>query len=251
MLQSRDILASILAQALPSKDRPAQAGKVWVNDASWATPAHWVQTRVTQIELLGRKDVPKGVQQRLRISVRGEHAVAVGDMLLFEGEPIGVVGRVANEMPRAADVIVPRNIGDRLGARPGDTIELEIGKAVQRGADVVQARAMGTYSLISKQPLGNYEPGQKVSVTDRLAAGTRVRCKCRRVDQPEVRRPEQPQHPEKTLGGRHTRSHRDPGARRVRKFTGAAKRTDGAGSECDPRRHHARRRSHRQPGIGK
>jgi len=76
----------------------------------------------------------------LRISVRAEWELAVGDMLLVEGKPIGIVGRMSHEMPRAADLIVPRTIGAQLGAQPGDTIELEVAKAVQRGADVVQAR---------------------------------------------------------------------------------------------------------------
>jgi hypothetical protein len=63
LLRPKDILASVLSTAIPNADRPPYKGKVWVNDASWETPANWVQTRVTHIQLFGGKDVPKGVRQ--------------------------------------------------------------------------------------------------------------------------------------------------------------------------------------------
>jgi hypothetical protein len=124
--------------------------------------------RHTQEEL--RKEARKGLLELIQITLRAEDDLAVGDLLTADGTLLGVVGQLVadDEMPRAGDwpvdLVLPAAVGARLGLGEGERRSLAVGRTKESGADALQARSMGGYSLISLQPLGNGpEPGQRVS----------------------------------------------------------------------------------------
>src|SRR5262249_40870368 len=146
----------------------------WARDNSWRAPPSWEGGRVTNVELLGRaelrKSAPRDVSQRVRVAVRVEHELAVGDLLLFRGQIIGLLSRFVadGDMPRDADgepvdLVVSRAVGERLGWRAGDILHVPVGRDAEPASHVVQARAIGVYSLISQRPLNSPGPGQLVS----------------------------------------------------------------------------------------
>jgi hypothetical protein len=170
-----DVLASVLGSVLPSEQRPQHEGKTWVRDESWTAPRTWHGTQVTKVELLGGDDQPKkkqsGVYERVRIVVRGEHDLAIGDLLLAGESPLGVVSHLVadSEMPlapdgKAVDLLLPPAVGKRHGWEPGETITVSAGKAEEPAGQAVESRAVGPYSLITEQPLARcLHPGQLVS----------------------------------------------------------------------------------------
>lgn len=173
VLQRDDILASVLKTVLRREGRPARPGKCWVTDDSWTAPTEWEGATVTEAQILRRhqfgSDVPTGVWQRLRITVRAEHELAVGDILFFERKPLAVLSRFVPdaEMPthdnKRVDLTLPRAVGQQLGLRTGEPLRLSVGKSLERASDAVQARSMELYSLITKEPLLNSPcPAQRV-----------------------------------------------------------------------------------------
>ena len=105
----------------------------------------------------------------MRVAIRAEHELAAGDVLLFRRRPLGLLARFIadDEMPRCGnrrvDLLLPRRVGGEVGLMPGNSAELVLGKAFEFGSQVIQARAMEAYSLITKQPLLNTPyPGQVV-----------------------------------------------------------------------------------------
>jgi hypothetical protein len=113
------------------------------------------------------------VLERVRIVLRTERELAIGDALLVDDTPLGIVARFVpdSEMPRnpngeAADLIIPAAVGSRFGLRANEIALLAISKGDERGDEALKARSMELYSLISLQPLGRwYGPGQRINVS--------------------------------------------------------------------------------------
>lgn len=164
-LEVSDVLASVLRTALPKRGQRRQEGKCRVVNDSWQAPPEWAGADVADVQLRGRshlgKEVPRTVSARVRVAVRAEHVLAVGDVLLFRHQPLGVLAQlIADEkMPRygdrQVDLIVPKRMGADLGMAAGGARQLMLGKAYPPASQAIQARAMEHYSLISKQPLLN------------------------------------------------------------------------------------------------
>jgi hypothetical protein len=173
VVKSREVLVSVVEARAPRKDQPEAASPQEMRDGSWHVPEGWDGARVvsvqrqTQQEL--RKASRKGLLEHIQITLRAEDDLAVGDVLTADGTLLGVVGQLVadGEMPRAGDwpvdLVLPAAVGARLGLGEGERRSLAVGRAKESGADALQARSMGAYSLISLQPLGNGpEPGQAV-----------------------------------------------------------------------------------------
>ena len=171
VLQKGEILASVLRSALPKRGRRTQPGKCWVVNDSWDAPPTWEGALVTKVQILRRPDLDRSVSrtvtERVRIAVRAEHELTAGDVLLFQRRPLGLLARFVadEEMPldgnRRVDLLLPKRISAEVGLPAGDSAQLMLGKSFETGPQVVQARAMEMYSLITKQPLLNTRcPGQ-------------------------------------------------------------------------------------------
>ena len=95
VLQERDVLASAL-RASTRNDLPAQTGKCRARDYSWETPCKWLGARVIKAHILSRSELSKKdsptVYQRVQIAVHAERQLAVGDVLSWQGQTVGVDG---------------------------------------------------------------------------------------------------------------------------------------------------------------
>jgi hypothetical protein len=174
VLHQGDLLASVLKTALPQKGRRSQPGKCWAVDNSWSVPPRWEGARVTDVRVLPRSELPgetpENVVSRVWITIRAEHVLGLGDVLLYRRQPIGILARFLpdDDMPRhgnrCLDLILPQGMADKLELATGECKELLLGKSFEPGTQAMQARAMEVYSLITKQPLLDTPcPGQVVS----------------------------------------------------------------------------------------
>jgi hypothetical protein len=169
-----EVLASVVVAAPPPPDRREPTpGMQWVCDGSERVPAGWEGARVVAVQRQTRKELgkaaPKGLLERVGVTLCAEDDLAIGDVLLAGSVPLGVVGRLVPDeaMPRAGDrpvdLVLPAEAAKQLGLAEGVVRGLAIGRARERGADALQARGVGAYSLVSLRPLGNTpEPGQCV-----------------------------------------------------------------------------------------
>lgn len=175
-VSANEVLASILIADLRSKIhgriRPAR-GMQWVEDRTWRVPAGWEDSIVITVRRLQRKELgrraPRGLWERIEITLRAERALQIGDVLLIADRPL-VVSSLINESHRdtqgnEADVIVSLETAIELGLSRDRVAQRAVGKSDQRAVDVLSARNIGPYSLISNAPLGRkpYE-GQSITV---------------------------------------------------------------------------------------
>jgi hypothetical protein len=168
------ILASVVVAVPPRPGCPEpEAGMQWVRDGSFLVPIGSEGARVTAVERRTRKELgraaPPKLVERIIVTLRGEYDLAAGDVLLADGVPLGVVGRLVPDEAmrrvgdRHVDLVVPAAAGARLGLAGGAVRGVAVGRAAERGAAACQARSMEWYSLISLQPLGKSPaPGQLV-----------------------------------------------------------------------------------------
>lgn len=163
------VLASILLVDNLFPKNKTSRGKQWVRDGSARVPPGWQGARVTSVARrtwreLGR-GAPRGLAERIEISLRVERPLEVGDVLLVEDLPITVSGFAPDEqMPSdhqgaVADLVVSREQASRFGISAERFRRLPVGKGAERAADVLSARNVGPYSLISLRPLHKWPCG--------------------------------------------------------------------------------------------
>jgi hypothetical protein len=173
VVHTGDVLASIVDVPQARPGRPAGApGMQDVRDFSEIVPPEWDGARVEAVRHLARgelgRDVPRTVLERIQVDLRVERDLAVGDVLLVESAPLGVVAGILDDAEMAnagqvADVVAPPSMGRRLGLTTAIT-SVKVGKAAERAVDVLRARSMEVYSLISLQPLArSLAPGQAIT----------------------------------------------------------------------------------------
>jgi hypothetical protein len=173
VVESGEVLVSVVEVRAPRKDQPEMASPEEMRDCSRQVPDGWDGARVvsvqrhTQQEL--RDEARKGLLEHIQVTLRAEDDLAVGDVLMADGTLLGVVGQLVadDEMPRAGDwpvdLVLPAAVGARLGLGEGERRSLAVGRAKKSGANALQARRMGSYSLITLRPLGQGpQPGQRV-----------------------------------------------------------------------------------------
>jgi hypothetical protein len=159
-VKAGDVLVGLVAVARTRQ--PTKAGMQWVRDASRTVPPGWDGAIVeSSLRLSSRLDDGSDeclAAGQVKVELRVEHDLAIGDVLSVRERVLGIVARFVpdDETPRrdgvAADIVVPLATAEPLGLMEG-MHELEIGKADDLGQFNVQARADGPHSLITQQPL--------------------------------------------------------------------------------------------------
>jgi hypothetical protein len=162
------LISAVLVLPEGEAGRRPMAGMELVRDRSDRVPEGWEGARVAAVRRQGRntrgRAAARGPQDHVEITLRAERDLAVGDLLLAGPTPLGVVARFVPDGAALADVVVSAAVGRRLGLQAGTGRQLRVGKAVEGGADVLESRATGPYSLITCWPLrGGRCPGQQVT----------------------------------------------------------------------------------------
>lgn len=164
------VLASIVVADLRLRKRGApkpDADMQWVEDRSWRVPSGWGDAVVAVAACLTGRELgkrpPRGLSARLEISLRAERALEVGDVLLIDEEALAVTRFVdaspTDALGHRADLLVPADVAARLNISAERFARCAVSKCAERAADVLAARAMGPYSLITQAPLGRQPYG--------------------------------------------------------------------------------------------
>jgi hypothetical protein len=152
------LISAVLAVPEGEGGRRPAPGMELVRDRSERVPEGWEGARVVAVLEEGRRTrgraAARGPQHHVQITLRAERDLAVGDLLLCGETALGVVARFVPDADAVADVMVSPGVGRHLGLQPGAGQQLAVGKAAEGGAVVLQARATGLYSLITRWPLG-------------------------------------------------------------------------------------------------
>ena len=163
VVKADDVLASILAVVTSLWGQPKpQPGMERVRDDSLTVPDGWTDARIVRVEQLSRRQlgrpIPRGLIGKVRITLRLEHDLSVGDLLLAEQ---GCLGVVAGFGQGSVDVQVGVAVGKRLGIAPGQVQRIKVAKGESLARWSVRARGTGPYSLITQKPLNRY--AEKIS----------------------------------------------------------------------------------------
>jgi hypothetical protein len=155
-----DTLVSIVVISGPKKN-----GKAPIRDISWTVPLDWDHSEVLDARFESstgrRREFPRGVLEKLLVTLRRTIPFCVGDSLSIEGVTFATNGTLLNDkMPcdscgTPADVVVPLNIAQKLGLGVGDVRECDLKRTGTPVADQLNARATGRYSLITMMPQGS------------------------------------------------------------------------------------------------
>src|SRR5262249_25227709 len=146
VLKDGDVVISLLRRLRPSKNKRAHEGKWWVQDDSLRATSEWQGAIVTSAEMdsggISEDDAELPTEApRVRIAVRAEHDLAIGDLLLYRQEALGLVVRFLPEaeMPQQngqpVDLILPRIMAERLRIEPGSIVALGVQKGSKLAAD--------------------------------------------------------------------------------------------------------------------
>jgi hypothetical protein len=154
-----DILASIVDVRFPFKgEPPVPAGmqKVW-NDCLEVAPG-WSGSRVESVRILSRRELPRNtpaaIASKVSIQLVREQALAVGDALFIENSEVGLISKIGDVLEANIDIELDA-LGTQLaGLEAGEIRTLAVSKGEETSADVLHARGIGPYSIISCRPLG-------------------------------------------------------------------------------------------------
>ncbi|HEV3004527.1 MAG TPA: hypothetical protein VGX78_08690 [Pirellulales bacterium] len=155
LVRSGDVLASLLRILCGG----APPGYQRAHDASATVPFGWDGARVTYVTCRPHdQGRPVDAQQLLTITLQVKHDLVIGDLLLCDGSPLGIVALfLADEdMPRdrsgnRADLIVTVTVGQRLGIRAGAFKSLSLAKAALRADEAARWHRLGR-SLLDDKP---------------------------------------------------------------------------------------------------
>jgi hypothetical protein len=164
------VLASIIEADLRRQVRgakPPEKGMQWVRDRTWRVPAGWEDGIVASARRLHRKELgrrpPRGLLARIEIVLRAERPLQLGDVLIVADRPVVVSSilsqPVHDERGAAADIVVSPEIARELGISRNRFLQLAAAKRDGRAAEVLQARNVGPYSLITRAPLARWPYG--------------------------------------------------------------------------------------------
>jgi hypothetical protein len=154
------ILASIVQVSfVTADDPPLRDGLQRIADDSERLPTGWDGAVVVFAECKQPPPPSKKKNERpigpveLTIVIRLQRPLAVGDVLLVSGQPLGIVAGLLPDDQLPTDIVLGSQFGKQLDLQPGTSKTFEIGKAQEVGQTSIQARSAGPYSLISEQPL--------------------------------------------------------------------------------------------------
>ncbi len=157
LVRAEDTLVSIVAASGPAKN-----GRIPIEDGSWIVPANWDSSEVIDIQCESstgrRREFPQGVLERYRVTLRRTIPFHIGDALAIAEVNFKTTGAVSDDlMPRdadghPADIVVPTSVAERLGLAAKTVQACEVRRVGQPAVDVLKARAVGAYSLITMRP---------------------------------------------------------------------------------------------------
>lgn len=165
VVEEGDLLASVVAvqKFIPEKISVPD-GMQLVCDDSLEVGIGWGGTTVTNVRYrtqpdLGH-DMPRNVLGVVEVWLRREDDLAAGDLLLCDGEALGLVSRIVPDaqMPtddqgNKVDAILDADATELLDLEHGQATQMLVGKADETASDIEHARAFGPYSLVGGQPL--------------------------------------------------------------------------------------------------
>lgn len=158
------VLASIVVadsrSTVPGNVQP-EKGMQWVEDRTCRVPSGWEGAVVASAQRIKREQLrrraPRGLLERIEITLRAVRPLEVGDVLLVAEQPLVVASLMQqplrDQQGAEADLAVPPSVAAELGISAARFRQCDVAKAEQRAADVLHARNVGPYSLISQQPL--------------------------------------------------------------------------------------------------
>jgi hypothetical protein len=149
------LISAVFVESAGEGEQQPRSERERLRDDSERVPEGWAGARVVAVRRQGQRRpgrAAKEPEEHIEITLRAERDVAIGDVLLVGQTPLGVVAHFLSDTEAAADVMVSRSVGKRLRLRTEESRDFAVSKAAEGGADVLQARSTGLYSLITCTP---------------------------------------------------------------------------------------------------